>query len=202
MADSTAPTPRIVERERKTKETDISLRLNLDGRGVVECSTGVPFFDHMLDAFGKHGGFDLTVRCVGDLDVGSHHTVEDVAIVLGEAFLEAVGDKRGITRFGTSHVPMDETLCRAVVDISNRPFAVVNTLVQREMIGSLECEMVPHFFQTFATEARVTLHVDVLRSENKHHEVEAMFKATARALREAVARSGDLSSVPSTKGLL
>lgn len=200
MADEGSLKPRIATVERKTKETDISLSVNIDGSGVSEISTGIGFLDHMLTALSKHGRMDLTLSCKGDLHVDDHHSVEDCGIVLGQAVKAALGDLRGITRYGYAYAPLDESLSRAVVDISGRPFADVNLNLQRERIGNLSCEMLPHFLSSFATSAAITLHVDVLKGENDHHRAESAFKALALALRTAFKREG--TDIPSTKGVL
>lgn len=200
MADESSLKHRRATVERKTKETDISLSVNIDGSGVSEISTGIGFLDHMLTALSKHGRMDLTLSCKGDLHVDDHHSVEDCGIVLGQAVKAALGDLRGITRYGYAYAPLDESLSRAVVDISGRPFADVNLNLQRERIGSLSCEMLPHFLSSFATSAAITLHVDVLKGENDHHRAESAFKALALALRTAFKREG--TDIPSTKGVL
>ena len=192
--------PRRATVERKTKETDISLSVNIDGSGVSEISTGIGFLDHMLTALSKHGRMDLTLSCKGDLHVDDHHSVEDCGIVLGQAVKVALGDLRGITRYGYAYAPLDESLSRAVVDISGRPFADVNLNLQRERVGNLSCEMLPHFLSSFATSAAITLHVDVLKGKNDHHRAESAFKALALALRTAFKREG--TDIPSTKGVL
>ena len=200
MADEGSLKPRRATVERKTKETDISLSVNIDGSGVSEISTGIGFLDHMLTALSKHGRMDLTLSCKGDLHVDDHHSVEDCGIVLGQAVKVALGDLRGITRYGYAYAPLDESLSRAVVDISGRPFADVNLNLQRERVGNLSCEMLPHFLSSFATSAAITLHVDVLKGENDHHRAESAFKALALALRTAFKREG--TDIPSTKGVL
>lgn len=187
--------------ERTTRETDIRLKLALDGSGEADVDTGIGFYDHMLAALAKHGRFDLSLQCDGDLDVDDHHTVEDCALALGRAFHEALGERRGIERFGHAYAPLDEALARAVVDLSGRPFAVVDLGLQREAIGGLACENIAHIFQSFAMEARAAIHVDVLRGQNDHHRAEAAFKALAIALRKAVSVTGS-DDVPSTKGVL
>ena len=192
---------RTAEVERETGETDISVWLDLDGQGTCEVDTGIGFLDHMLHAVGKHGRFDLTLRCDGDLGVDDHHTVEDCALALGTAFDEALGQRRGIARFGHGYAPLDESLSRVVVDLSGRPFCVAEMGLEREMLGELACENVPHVFQSFAVNARASIHVDVLRGDNDHHRVESAFKAFALALRRAVRREGR-EDVPSTKGVL
>lgn len=188
---------------RTTKETDISVTLDLDGSGTVDVETGIGFFDHMLDAFGRHGLFDLQVKAVGDLHVDGHHTVEDVGIVLGTAFAQAVGDKRGIVRYGDITLPMDEALVLAAVDFSGRGGLYWNMDIPHQMIGSFDSTLAKEFFIAFATNAGITLHVQQLAGENLHHVIEAMFKAVARALRAAVStdpRAAD--ALPSTKGAL
>lgn len=195
---------RISERQRTTGETDVSLRLDLDGSGQADVETGIGFFDHMLTALARHGLFDLRVRCTGDLHVDGHHTVEDVGLVLGAAFHEALGDKQGITRFADATVPLDEALVRAVVDLSGRPFLHFDVPAPacQPRIGEFDTALAPEFWRAFAMEARLTLHLDALRGENAHHLVEATFKAAARALRLAAAPDARRSGVPSTKGVL
>ena len=196
---------RSAEQTRKTGETEITLRLELDGEGRADIQTGIGFFDHMLNAWARHGLFDLDLRCVGDLHVDGHHTVEDVGIVLGGAFAEALGEKRGIVRYANATVPLDEALVRAVVDLSGRPFLhfAVPTPPDQPRIGDFDTALATEFWRAFATEARLTLHLDGLRGANAHHLVEATFKAAARALDAASridSRRGD--RVPSTKGVL
>lgn len=198
-----AETKRVAELARTTKETDIALSLNIDGTGVSSIDTGVPFFDHMLEAFGRHGLFDLTIKAKGDLEVDAHHTVEDVGIVLGQTFAEAMGEKRGIARFGSQMLPMDETLVLAALDISGRGQLHWDVEVPLCLLGSFDSSLAKEFFIAFATNAGVTLHVRMLTGENAHHVVEACFKAVGRAMRAALeldARVG--SELPSTKGLL
>jgi imidazoleglycerol-phosphate dehydratase len=195
-------TTRAAERRRTTRETDVRVRIDLDGRGEATVATGIGFLDHMLSQVARHGHFDLEVSCQGDLHIDGHHTVEDVAITLGEALGEALGDKAGITRYGAAYVPMDETLVRAVVDLSGRPFLVYRVENPRDRIGDLDTELVEHFFLSMATAARCTLHVELLYGRNQHHVTEASFKAVARALAEAVRRDPRVSGVPSTKGSL
>lgn len=185
---------------RSTKETRVTAEVTLDGEGRISAATGVGFLDHMLAALAFHAGFDLAVDVAGDLEVDDHHTVEDTALVLGSALAEALGDRSGITRFGHAYAPLDEALARAVVDISGRPYCRADLELRRERVGELSCENVPHFFQSFAQTAGLTLHVDVLRGANDHHRIEAAFKAVALALRSAVAPRG--TGVPSTKGAL
>ncbi len=194
--------PRTAKVSRKTKETDISIRLNLDGKGNSDISTGIEFFDHMLALFAKHGLFDLEIRCQGDLNVDGHHTVEDVGIALGEAYFQALGTKEGITRFGMAYVPMDEALCRAVVDFSGRPYLVFNARFPSEMVGGLSTELVEEFFRAMAVQARINLHVEVLYGRNSHHIAEAAFKSAARAFSAALAIDPRVRGVPSTKGVL
>ncbi|EGD73429.1 imidazoleglycerol-phosphate dehydratase [Salpingoeca rosetta] len=194
--------PRSATVTRKTKETDIQITLDLDGEGKLDISTGIGFLDHMISALGKHARFNLTVACQGDLHVDDHHTVEDVGLALGSAFDQALGERRGIARFGHAYAPLDEALSRSVVDISSRPFCVASLGLKREKLGALSCEMIPHFFMSFAQEARITLHVECLYGDNDHHRAESAFKATAVALRHAISRTGGLNDVPSTKGVL
>lgn len=189
--------------ERRTKETDVAVSLDLDGTGQADISTGVGFFDHMLDLFARHALFDLKVKVTGDLHIDQHHTVEDTGIALGEAFRKALGDKRGITRYADVHLPMDETLTRVAVDISGRPFLVFRTEFAREKIGDFDTELVREWFQAFTINAGLTLHVETLYGENAHHIAESSFKGLARALRKAVSvdpREGE--RIPSTKGSL
>lgn len=190
---------RKAELKRTTKETDISLTLDLDG-GNCSVNTGVGFFDHMLTAFAVHGGFGLSVNVVGDLNVDCHHTVEDTGIVLGQAFSKALGNKGGIARYGSFSVPMDESLAEACVDVSGRPFLVFNADFPEERVGAFDTCMTKEFFRAFAYNAGITLHTRVLYGENSHHEIEAMFKAVAHALRVAVTQTSD--GILSTKGVL
>ena len=188
---------------RKTSETDIRLKLNLDGRGKACIITGIRFFDHMLDLVARHGAFDLEVNARGDLDVDQHHTVEDVGISLGEAVQKALGSKRGILRAGYFLMPMDETLAAAAVDLSGRPCCVVKAKIAAERVGDFQVELMEDFFQGFANAAKANLHLSVLYGRSSHHQVEAAFKAFARALRFAVVKDKRLRKVlPSTKGLL
>ena len=186
---------------RTTRETATHLTLDVDGAGKTTIKTGIGFLDHLLDALARHARFDLKLTCEGDLQVDDHHTAEDCALVLGEALDRALGERRGVNRFGSALAPLDEALARAVVDLSGRPFADIALGLERETIGGLACENVAHFLRSLATAARLTLHVDVLKGENDHHRAEAAFKATALALRQAVAQSG-FDDVPSTKGTL
>ena len=195
--------PRTATIHRKTNETDIQLKLNLDGRGNARITTGIRFFDHMLELVARHGAFDLEVQARGDLDVDQHHTVEDVGITLGEAVQKAIGSKRGIQRAGYFLMPMDETLAAAAIDLSGRPFCVVNASITEKRVGGFQVELVEDFFQGFAQAARANVHLRSLYGRSSHHQVEAIFKAFARALRFAVARDKRLRHVlPSTKGLL
>ncbi|WFD33063.1 imidazoleglycerol-phosphate dehydratase [Malassezia sp. CBS 17886] len=192
--------------ERNTNETKIKLALALDvdpeaAPQVIDVKTGVGFLDHMLHALAKHGAMSLQATCDGDLWIDDHHTSEDVAIALGIAFKQALGTIKGVRRFGTGHAPLDESLARAVVDLSSRPYCHTNLQLRREKLGDLSTEMVPHIFRSFAMEAGITLHVDVLHGENDHHKVECAFKATALAIKEAISRTGT-NDVPSTKGVL
>jgi imidazoleglycerol-phosphate dehydratase len=189
--------------DRQTSETTIVLSLVLEGRGQYDVTTGIRFLDHMLELFARHGGFDLRVEADGDLDVDQHHTVEDLGIALGEAVLEAVGNKRGINRAGYFVMPMDETLAVAAVDLSGRPHAVVDLKGTAARVGDLQTELVQDFFEGFASGARANVHVKVMYGRSSHHKVEAVFKAFARALRVACARDRRLARMlPSTKGLL
>ena len=192
--------PRAASIKRTTRETDISVEINLDGTGRSAISTGIGFFDHMLASLALHARLDLTIECKGDLEVDDHHTVEDVGLALGEAVLSALGDRAGIRRFASTCAPLDESLSRCVIDISGRPGAWIDLRFERERLGELSCENIPHFFQSFASAARITLHLDLIRGENDHHKAESAFKAFALALRESVARDAD--GIPSTKGVL
>lgn len=185
---------------RKTRETDITLTLNLDGTGKTDIDTGIGFFDHMLTALAVHAGFDLLVCCKGDLNVDCHHTIEDVGIVLGKAFGEAVGDKVGIARYGSFMLPMDEALALCAVDIGGRAFIVCDVPFQSDMIGAFDTQMLPEFFRAFAMNAALTLHVKLLYGENDHHKAEAVFKAVGHALKAAASQNG--GAVLSTKGCL
>lgn len=187
---------------RVTGETDITVELDLDGTGTCLIDTGVPFFDHMLNAFGRHGLFDLTVRATGDIEVDAHHTVEDTGIVLGQAFTQALGDKAGIARFSDVCIPMDETLVQAAVDISGRGQAYCDLPIPTERVGSFDTELAVEFFYAFARDARVTLHVRELAGANSHHIIEAAFKAAGRAMRYACELDPRVNGVPSTKGSL
>lgn len=193
---------RTAEISRQTKETKITLALNLDGTGQARAETGVGFFDHMLDLLGRHSLIDFAVDAEGDLDVDDHHTVEDVGIVLGQALEKAVGDKRGIFRYGWAVVPMDETLAQVAIDLSGRAAFVFNVKFNGPKIGKFDTELVGEFFKAFATSARINLHISVPYGENNHHIAEAIFKATAKALRQAVSFDPRNTGVPSTKGTL
>jgi imidazoleglycerol-phosphate dehydratase len=187
---------------RKTKETDIRVDLNLDGSGQSSVSIGLPFLEHMLELFAKHGLFDLQITCKGDLEIDDHHSVEDIAITLGQALVQALGDKTGINRYGEAVVPMDEALCRSVIDLSGRFFLVYEVTTRRHMIGNFSVELAEHFWRSFAETAKFNLHIDCLRGRNTHHILEGTFKASARALRQAVERNSRIVGVPSTKGSL
>ncbi|MEM8487349.1 MAG: imidazoleglycerol-phosphate dehydratase HisB [Bacteroidota bacterium] len=187
---------------RETRETNIQVSLNLDGSGTYDNKTGVGFFDHMLDLFAKHGAFDLTVHCDGDLHIDDHHTIEDVGIVMGQAFSEALGDKAYINRYGAAYVPMDEALARAVVDLSGRFYLQYDASFVRNRVGAMSTEMVEHFWYSFAEKAGMNLHINILSGRNAHHKIEAIFKAVARALREAVKRDTNNAKLASTKGAL
>jgi imidazoleglycerol-phosphate dehydratase len=194
---------RIARLHRKTAETDIRARLNLDGAGRFQIATGIRFFDHMLELFTRHGGFDLDLKARGDLDVDQHHTVEDTGLVLGEMVREALGGKRGINRAGYFVMPMDETLALAAIDLSGRPYLVLNASIRARTVGDLQTELVEDFFQAFAASARANVHLKVAYGRSSHHAVEALFKAFARALRYACSRDARLKQLlPSTKGLL
>jgi imidazoleglycerol-phosphate dehydratase len=188
---------------RRTAETDVAVTLALDGTGKAEIATGVGFLDHMLELFARHALFDVTVKVSGDLHVDQHHTTEDAGIALGQAFAEALGDKKGIARYADVHLPMDETLSRIALDISGRPFLVFRTTFPTEKIGAFDTELVREFFQAFAMNAGVTLHVETLYGDNSHHIAESCFKGLARALRRAVAVDPrEEGRIPSTKGAL
>ena len=189
--------------QRQTTETQIRGRLVIDGKGQYDVRTGIRFLDHMLELFTRHGGFDLSLHATGDLDVDQHHTVEDIGIVLGEAVLSGLGDRRGINRAGYFVMPMDETLAVAAIDLGGRPHAVVNLKLKVKRVGDLQSELVHDFFEGFAIGARANVHVNVLYGRSSHHHVEAVFKAFARALRVACSRDARLARMlPSTKGLL
>ena len=195
--------PRVAAVSRNTLETRITVRVNLDGTGQSNLRTGIGFFDHMLDQIARHGMIDLEVEADGDLHIDGHHTVEDVGIALGQAFREAVGDKRGLRRYGHAYVPLDEALSRVVIDFSGRPGLVMHVPFKSGMIGSFDSQLAHEFFQGFANHALVTVHIDNLRGDNAHHQAESVFKAFARALRMAVERDPRAAGlVPSTKGSL
>jgi imidazoleglycerol-phosphate dehydratase len=187
---------------RKTKETDITLELGVDGAGKSSVDTGVPFFNHMLDSFARHGFFDLTVRASGDLEVDQHHTVEDVGLALGQAMREALGDKAGIRRFGEATCPLDEALVRVIVDLSGRPFFVYEVTLTQDRIGTFDTELVHDFLLAFTNQLGMNLHVDMVRGRNPHHVIEATFKALARALDAATQVDSRVEGVLSTKGAL
>ncbi len=188
---------------RKTAETDISLQVNLDGSGAYACQTGVGFFDHMLDQLARHSLIDIEIRATGDLHIDDHHTVEDCGIALGQALVQALGDKRGIRRYGACHLPMDDAQIRCALDLSGRPYLVWNVDFPTAKIGNFDTELVREFFQALASHGGITLHIDQLHGINSHHIAEAVFKAVARALREAVEPDGrKADAIPSTKGAL
>lgn len=189
--------------ERNTSETKIGVEVNLDGTGRAELATGVPFLDHMLDQLARHSMMDLAIRASGDLHIDAHHTVEDIGITLGQAVAKALGDKKGLTRYGHAYVPLDEALSRVVVDLSGRPGLEFHVPFTRAMIGAFDVDLTHEFFQGFANHALVTLHIDNLRGQNAHHQAETVFKAFARALRMAIALDARAAGVvPSTKGSL
>jgi imidazoleglycerol-phosphate dehydratase len=193
--------PRKASIRRRTAETDVTAEIELDGAGLASMNTGIGFLDHLLSALARHSRINLAVRCEGDLHVDDHHTSEDVALAVGQSLDAALGDRRGIARFGHALVPLDESLARAVIDISGRPYADISLCLTRDAIGTLATENVAHWLRSFAAAARLTLHVDVLKGDNDHHRAESAFKATAIALRQAVAPSG-FDDVPSTKEVL
>ena len=196
-------TDRIASVERNTLETQIRINLNLDGTGVGKFKTGIPFFEHMLDQVSRHGLVDLSIQATGDLEIDDHHTVEDVGITLGQAFAEAVGDKKGMTRYGHAYVPLDEALSRVVIDFSGRPGLFYDIPFTRSAVGGFDVDLFREFFQGFVNHAQVTLHIDNLKGDNSHHQIETVFKAFGRALRMALhpdPRMGGM--IPSTKGSL
>ena len=200
--NSTVPS-RLAEVSRNTAETKITVKLNLDGMGQANLSTGIGFFDHMLDQIARHGLIDLDIQCAGDLHIDGHHTVEDVGITFGQAVAKAVGDKKGLRRYGHAYVPLDEALSRVVVDFSGRPGLVMHVPFKSGMIGTFDSQLAYEFFQGFVNHAFVTLHIDNLRGENSHHQAETVFKAFARALRMALEIDPRAANViPSTKGSL
>jgi len=192
--------PRTASKSRKTKETDIKVSLNLDGTGQCNVTTGIPFFDHMLAQIARHGHFDLEVNAKGDLEIDGHHTVEDVGLVLGEGLREALGNRRGISRFGHAYVPLDEALTRVVIDLSGRPYLVYKVEFKAVRVGDLQTELVEEFLKAFVQEGRFNLHVENLYGRNQHHIAETVFKATARALH--LATRVEHAEIPSTKGVL
>ncbi len=195
--------PRMAELARNTAETQVSVRINLDGSGESRLHTGIGFFDHMLDQIARHGLIDLDIDAEGDLHIDGHHTVEDVGITLGQALRQAIGDKKGIRRYGHAYVPLDEALSRAVIDFSGRPGLVMDVQFKAGMVGSFDTQLVHEFFQGFVNHAQVTLHIDNLKGNNAHHQIESIFKAFARALRAAVEFDPRATGqVPSTKGSL
>ena len=194
---------RTAEVERNTKETQIRVRINLDGKGAAKLATGLPFLEHMLEQVARHGMVDLDIAAKGDLHIDAHHTVEDIGITLGQAFVKAIGDKSGIRRYGHAYVPLDEALSRVVIDFSGRPGLTYNVTFTRALIGEFDADLVHEFFQGFVNHAQVTLHIDNLRGDNAHHQCETMFKAFARALRMAAEPDPRAQgTVPSTKGSL
>ncbi|MBC8061766.1 MAG: imidazoleglycerol-phosphate dehydratase HisB [Clostridiaceae bacterium] len=190
------------EIKRKTGETDIEISFNIQGEGNSNIDTGVGFLDHMLTLFSKHGGFDLSVKAKGDLYVDSHHTIEDIGIVLGQCIKEASGDRKGIKRYGTSFLPMDESMAMVSVDVSGRPYLVFDAALTVEKLGNFDTEMTEEFFRALAFNAGITLHAKILYGKNTHHMIEALFKGTARALKEALTEDETIKGVMSTKGIL
>lgn len=188
--------------ERATKESQVSVRIDLDGTGQADVETGVPFYDHMMSQMGKHGGFDLTIRTVGDLEVDAHHTVEDTSLAFGQALREALGTKEGVRRYGDALVPLDEALVQSAVDLSGRPYLVHEEPELVELIGTFDTTLTRHIWESIVATAQITLHVRVLSGRNAHHIVEAQFKSVARALRTAVEADARVVGVPSTKGTL
>lgn len=201
MTTTPVPALRTASFDRRTAETDVSCTLVLDGTGQATLATGIGFLDHLLGTLARHARLDLVLSCRGDLHVDDHHTAEDCALALGAAIDKALGERRGFARFGSAYAPLDEALARAVVDLSGRPYAVVELGLRREAIGGLSCENIPHVIASLAMSLRGAIHVDVLRGENDHHRAEAAFKALALALRAALARTAD-TDIPSTKGTL
>ena len=194
---------RVAQLCRETGETRVEISIDIDGMRRVHVDTGIGFFDHMLNALAFHAGWNLDLTCRGDLEIDDHHSVEDTGLALGQALMQALGESRaGITRFGHAYAPLDEALARAVVDMSGRACFAGDFGITRERLGTMSCEMVPHFFHSFTQEARLALHVDVIRGANDHHRVEAGFKSVALALRVALSRTGDEETVYSTKGVL
>jgi imidazoleglycerol-phosphate dehydratase len=193
---------RVATVKRKTKESDVMVKINLDGTGNIDILTGEPFFDHMLSQLGKHASFDLEIKTTGDIQVDSHHSVEDTSLALGQAFREALGDKVGITRFGDAMVPLDEVLVQVAVDLSGRPYLVHHEPDIVELIGTFDTTLGKHIWESFVAEARIALHIRVLEGRNAHHVYEAQFKAVARALKVAVTLDSRVGGIPSTKGSL
>ena len=193
----------MITKERKTNETDVTVSLELYGTGIAEIDTGVPFLDHMLDQIARHGLMDLTIQCDGDTEIDDHHTVEDIGITIGQAFFQAVGDKKGLTRYGHSYVPLDEALSRVVLDLSGRPGLDLGVNFTRDRVGTFDLDLIREFFQGFVNHALVTVHIDNLKGVNSHHQAETVFKAFGRALRMAVTPDDrQLDVIPSTKGSL
>ena len=193
----------MITKERKTNETDIAVSLELYGSGLAEIETGVPFLDHMLDQIARHGLMDISIKCDGDNEIDDHHTVEDVGITLGQAFFDAVGDKKGLTRYGNAYVPLDEALSRVVIDLSGRPGLDLGVKFTRDRVGTFDLDLIREFFQGFVNHALVTLHIDNLKGINSHHQAETVFKAFGRALRMAVTPDErQANTIPSTKGSL
>jgi imidazoleglycerol-phosphate dehydratase len=193
----------MITKERKTNETDIALSLELYGSGKAEIETGVPFLDHMLDQIARHGLMDISIKCDGDNEIDDHHTVEDVGITFGQAFFDAVGDKKGLTRYGHAYVPLDEALSRVVIDLSGRPGLDLGVKFTRDRVGTFDLDLIREFFQGFVNHALVTLHIDNLKGINSHHQAETVFKAFGRALRMAVTPDErQANTIPSTKGSL
>ncbi|WP_028129006.1 imidazoleglycerol-phosphate dehydratase HisB [Selenomonas sp. AE3005] len=193
---------RNAEIKRQTAETNITLQLNLDGKGQGKISSGIGFFDHMLNLFTAHGQLDFTLNCQGDLQVDGHHSVEDIGIALGDAFKQAIGDKKGICRYGTFYLPMDESLAFVTLDISGRPFLVYDGGEMAPQVGGFDTELTEEFLRAFAMHAGITLHVKILYGTNTHHKIEAIFKALGHALRQAVSFDPKVTGIPSTKGML
>ncbi|AHM56707.1 imidazoleglycerol-phosphate dehydratase HisB [Peptoclostridium acidaminophilum DSM 3953] len=193
---------RKIAKSRNTLETNIEIRLNVDGSGKSSIDTGVGFFNHMMTLFAKHGLFDLDIQVKGDTDVDDHHTVEDIGITLGQAFAEALGEKRGIVRYGHSYVPMDETLARSVVDLGGRPYLAFDYKFERDKVGSFDTELVKEFLTGFSNSLACNIHIDVIRGENTHHIIEAIFKSLSRAISQAVSVDQRISGVMSTKGVI
>ncbi|MDC1537023.1 imidazoleglycerol-phosphate dehydratase HisB [Candidatus Thioglobus sp.] len=193
----------MITKERKTNETDIAISLELYGSGKAEIETGVPFLDHMLDQIARHGLMDISIKCDGDNEIDDHHTVEDVGITFGQAFFDAVGDKKGLTRYGHAYVPLDEALSRVVIDLSGRPGLDLGVKFTRDRVGTFDLDLIREFFQGFVNHALVTLHIDNLKGINSHHQAETVFKAFGRALRMAVTPDErQANTIPSTKGSL